>query len=242
MSSHSPEQIKQAVLDGVQVVCKKHDIAEPAQIQRYANAVCDAVLRHRVAIEKGVIPYQIILQDETDLLDKSIQTLPERMADYRAASRSNERSHSASSIARNKPENTAKSIDVKLAESRTPLQKLVRQDCVRLSLVSPEKAEQMVIQMTGKTREQAEADIMQELRNNLHKQVQLYIRKHKGGPWASMKLQEGLRLDITKTHSVQDVLLLTRKLLKEREHWEASNTKGLWGTLVGGIKLSRNKK
>lgn len=242
MSTVSRQQIQQAVHQNVSELCSKYQIDDPEQIQRYANAVCDAVLRHRTAIEKGVIPYQMILQDEVDLLDKSIQTLPERMADYRAANRRVERSSTPSYGLDKKPEITAKSIDVKLAESRTPLQKLVREDCVRLSLLSPEKAKTMATQMTGKTREQAEAEIMQELRNSLHQQVQTYVRKNKGGPWGSTKQQEEIRLDITKTHSVQDVLLLTRKLLKERQHWESSQSKGLWGTLVDGIKLTRRKR
>lgn len=127
----------------------------------------------------------------------------------------------------------------KLEESRKPLRKILNEDCVRLGLLDIKRAEKLASRLAGKSREDAEAEIVAEIRNNLHQQVRAYLRKYKGGPWPSPKLQEELRVDIASTNSVHAVVTLTRFLLKERRNWETKMKKGKLGNLFGGkIRIS----
>jgi hypothetical protein len=129
-------------------------------------------------------------------------------------------------------------MEARLQVERKPLRKLIREDCISLGLVSKDRAEALVNGLAGRTREQAEADIVAELRNNLHQQIRQYIRRHKGGPWSSPKAQEELRLDVVATHHIHGVLTLARQVLQERQKWESSQKKGVMQSLLGG-KLKR---
>lgn len=133
------------------------------------------------------------------------------------------------------------SLDNKLAEARKPVQELVRDECVHLGLLTPDRADKLATSMAGKTPEQAEADIIDELRNNLHKQIQAYIRKKKGGPWKSIRQQEDVRVDIVNTRSVRGVITLTKQLLAEQVRWEEKQPKGLFGNLFSGVRVSKTK-
>jgi len=131
-----------------------------------------------------------------------------------------------------------KAMEEKLQEARKPLQKLLLEDCVHLGLLTRERAEEAARSAIGRTRDDAEKIFVVELRNNLHQQVRSYIRKHKGGPWPKPKDQDGLRLDIVATRSVQSVLMLARQVLRERTKWEQEREGGVVRNLLGGkLKL-----
>lgn len=134
------------------------------------------------------------------------------------------------------------SLDNKLAETRKPVQELVRNECIHLGLLTSKRAEKLATSMAGKPPEQAEADIIEELRNNLHKQIQAYIRKQKGGPWKSIRQQEDVRVDIVNTRTVRGVLTLTRQLLAEQVRWEEKQPKGLFGNLFSGVRVLKAKR
>ncbi len=134
------------------------------------------------------------------------------------------------------------SMERKLEHERKPLRKVLQEDCVRLGLLEVERAKRLSAQMAGKEPRQAEAEIVTELRNNLHEQIRKFMRKNKGGPWDSPKLQEDLRLDIVNTRSVASLVSLTRSLLRERKDWEEKYKKGRFSGLLGGkLKLTTGK-
>ncbi len=145
------------------------------------------------------------------------------------------------SSAKDISEKTLKELDMtkKLAAERKPVQKLVLEDCVQIGLVTRERAEYLVTQFAGKEPKDAELEVVIELRNNLHTQIRKFMRKHKGGPWATPKEQEELRLDIVHTPSISTLLSLTRKILRERREWLDRSRRGITGRIFGDrLKLS----
>ncbi|RMG33253.1 MAG: hypothetical protein D6720_11795 [Gammaproteobacteria bacterium] len=129
----------------------------------------------------------------------------------------------------------AKSMDEKLREGRQPVQELLQKDCVDLGLLDRKQAERMVRSMLGKRPEDAEQEIVEQLRQILQEQVKGIIRQLKGGPWAKPQAQEEIRQDIAHARSVKSVLLLARQVIKERRAWEEKHGKGgLFGGLLGG--------
>jgi hypothetical protein len=129
----------------------------------------------------------------------------------------------------------------KLANERKPIQTLLCEDCVQLGLLKPKRAEYLVTQFAGKLPNEAEDEVVIELRNNLHEQVRKFMRKHKGGPWASPKDQEDLRLEIARTPTVRSMLLLTRQLLRERQQWLNKSKRSLTGRLFGSrLKMEKD--
>ncbi len=129
----------------------------------------------------------------------------------------------------------------KLAAERKPVQKLLLEDCVQIGLVTRERAEYLVTQFAGKEPKDAELEVVIELRNNLHAQIRKFMRKHKGGPWPSPKEQEELRLDIVHTPSINSLLSLTRKILRERKEWLDRSRRGITGRIFGDrLKLSKD--
>lgn len=137
----------------------------------------------------------------------------------------------------------SKSREQKLEDERKPLRTLLQEDCVRLGLVQQDRAKQLSRTLAGRLREDAEKDLVAELRNNLHTQIRTYMRKRKGGPWDSPKIQEEVRLDIEHTNSVHALVSLTRRLLTERKAWEKTADKGILGNLLAGkIRFGSGKK
>ncbi|MCB1925118.1 MAG: hypothetical protein KDJ27_15475 [Gammaproteobacteria bacterium] len=119
-----------------------------------------------------------------------------------------------------------KSMEDKLRDERTPIQALLREDCVQVGLIDPEEAKRLVLGMSGKSSQQAEQDIVERLRQRLQDQVKSFIRRAKGGPWSDPRTQEDLRKDIHTARSVRSVLMLSRQVLKEYQTWEAENRSG----------------
>lgn len=119
----------------------------------------------------------------------------------------------------------------KLDLQRKPVQSLILDECTKLRLVKPERAQQLVEQFSGKQPEEAEEEVVCELRNNLHQQVRAFIRKDKGGAWRSPKAQEEVRMDIAATRTLRGLISLTLEILREREAWCKKNKKGLMSRL-----------
>lgn len=119
-----------------------------------------------------------------------------------------------------------RSMEEKLHDQREPIQVLLVEDCVRVGLVDAQTAAKLVAGMSGKTTQQAEQDIVEQLRQVLQDQVKSFIRKAKGGPWADPRTQEDLRQDIHAARSVRSILLLARQVLKEYQTWQAENGRG----------------
>lgn len=114
----------------------------------------------------------------------------------------------------------AKSMEEKLQDSRKPIQKLLTEDCVSAGLLDRKQAGRIIAGMTGKKPEDAELEIVEKLREILQQQVRAFIRKSKGGPWATPREQNDLRQDIHAATTIRGVLLLSRQILKERQEWE----------------------
>ena len=234
--------------------CRAHGIREPARIAYYTRAVELAVVAELTPRADPSAALGLVLTEQLVLLEAALaaaaagrQRVPDRSVNpARASAESALADPGAAHVA---PEAAsalppvhsgtvdAKSMEEKLQAARKPLRKLLREDCVTLGLVTPERAEALVCGLAGRTRETAELDIVAELRNNLHGQVRSYIRKHKGGPWPSPKSQEELRLDIVGTATVHSLLMLARQTLRERSRWESEQSGGALSSLLGGKLL-----
>ena len=121
---------------------------------------------------------------------------------------------------------TAKSMEEKLKDARTPIQTLLREDCVQVGLIDAKLADKLILGMTGKTSEQAERDIVEQLRQVLQDQVKSFIRKARGGPWSNPRTQEDLRQDIHAAKSIRSILMMTRQVTKEYQTWQQQNRRG----------------
>jgi hypothetical protein len=131
----------------------------------------------------------------------------------------------------------AKVMTERLQEERKPIKELLTADCVKLGLVERKRANYLITQLAGKKPKEAELEVVMELRNNLHKQIKDFIRKHKGGPWATPTQQEEIRLDIVQTPTIRSLIFLTKQLFKERQKWLADNAKGsLLGDMISAKK------
>jgi hypothetical protein len=120
----------------------------------------------------------------------------------------------------------AKSMEEKLRDARRPIGALLTEDCVQLGLLSKKQAGQLVAGMAGNTGEQAEQEIVEQLRQILQTQVKSFIRKAKGGPWRDPRVQEDLRQDIHAARSIRSVLMLARQVVKEYQAWQEGNQRG----------------
>ncbi len=228
----------------VVMLCRSIGHIEPRRVDFYVNAVKQAIFAEAARGGDGVVELDAFLNEQLDYLREALRKPPppklpprgEQVEEPPLPEITKPRHINRISQA---PGPEAMSMEDKLEESRRPLRKILKEDCVRLGLLDIHRAGQITARLSGKRRDEAEGEIVAEIRNNLHKQIRAYIRKRRGGPWASPKLQEDLRLDIAGTNSVHAVVTLTRHLLKERKQWESQLDKGLIGTLLGGkIKLN----
>ena len=121
---------------------------------------------------------------------------------------------------------TPKSMEEKLKDARKPIQTLLTQDCVRIGLIDAKRADRLVLGMTGKTSEQAEQDVVEQLRRALQDQVKSFIRKAKGGPWSDPRTQEDLRKDIHAARNIRSILMMARQVVKEYQTWQQENRRG----------------
>jgi hypothetical protein len=132
----------------------------------------------------------------------------------------------------------AMSMEDKLRESRKPIQKLLREDCVQACLIDLGTAECLIQGMTGKSSEDAEQEIVDRLRESLQQQIRGFIRQTGGeGPWSNPHAQEELRQDVHRMRSVQGVLSMARHVRREYRSWEREH--GWYGIL--GLFSPRRK-
>jgi hypothetical protein len=233
----------------VVLLCHRRRIFSIETTHLYTNAIKQAVLalcRDRDR-DPNVLEVDRILNEQLEMLDLALSRPPvprlpprekpqEETGDEEAPKpKKNARSDQATAV-------EALSMEEKLQVARKPLRELLVKDCVQLRLVDQTRAKALANGMAGRKKEEAEADIVAELRDNLHQQIRSYMRKHKGGPWDSVRKQEDLRLDITHTNTVHNLVVLARQLLKERKDWEGRMNKGLLHNLLGGkLKASQKK-
>ena len=135
----------------------------------------------------------------------------------------------------------AKSMPERLAVQRGGMERLLDNECVTLKLITPSQAKRMKHRMLGQEPEVAEKELVSELRNILHQQVRDFIRRNKGGPWASATLQNDLRMDIIATRSLRSLVTLSKELLSERQEWLNKNKVSLASRLFGGkVRFRKN--
>lgn len=252
------ESVRQVVAAGVSgrvfSSCRSCGVREPARIAYYTRAVEQAVLAVLAGLDDPVGRFDGVLAGQTALLEAALQAqgsgarrhaagcadqdaVPGSAVAEAPAPRRPEPAGHGAVPAPAAPPPSARGMEQKLQEARKPLCKLLREECVHLGLVTAERAEELVHGLAGRLREDAEADIVAELRNNLHHQMRAYIRQQKGGPWPTPKSQEELRLDIVATRSVSSLLTLARQLLRERTQWESRHKVGRVRSLLGGKLL-----
>lgn len=130
----------------------------------------------------------------------------------------------------------AKAMEEKLRDERAPVQQLLLEDCVQLGLLDKKQAQRLVRGMVGKSPQEGERQVVEQLRQILQDQVKGVIRRLKGGPWATPRQQEDMRQDIHNARSVRGILMLARQIIKERREWEKENGTGLFSGWFGTRK------
>lgn len=249
MGTISRKDVESAVAKGVQTTCRARRIMNPKRQAIFCHSIVDAVIAQlpqgQDLNEAGL---KRLTEQQIALLKQSLDTLPKRLAEEKARLRALQADSRTAVLAGETDQQAeaaaatvvaARSMEEKLADSREVMTKLIRVDCVQLGLLTPERAEQVCRHLAGKTPEQAEQDVVTEIRNNLHQQIRKIIRKLKGGPWKSVKQQDELRLEIASTGSLQSVIKLTRHLFRERDTWEKQHARqGIRSLLKGRLKFS----
>ncbi len=215
------------------------------QVDFYINAVKMAVYAHAANADKNVADLDAFINEQVQFLREALRKppppiLPPRQVEEELPPPPQITKPRHINRITKAPGPESMNMQEKLEESRKPLRKILKEDCVRLGLLDQHRAGQISARLAGKKRQDAEAEIVSELRNNLHTQIRGYLRKHRGGPWTTPSLQEDLRLDIANTNSVHAVVTLTRHLLKERHQWESKAKKGLFSNLLGGKLKFKN--
>jgi hypothetical protein len=236
----------------VMLVCSTHGIKDPVEINSRRENLKQEIMQRIAEDNIGVDGLSDLMDgcigklefelehgtDKSDQMPASKEPVEEKQAadqyptvqDVKAKKRSGYQPH-------------AEEMTKKLESERKPIQNLLLEDCVQLRLLEQKRAEYLVTQFAGKLPHVAEEEVVIELRNNLHQQVRRFMRKHKGGPWASPKDQEELRLEIARTPTVRSTLHLTRQLLRERRQWLNKSKKSLTGRLFGSrLKMEKDKK
>jgi hypothetical protein len=133
----------------------------------------------------------------------------------------------------------ALSMEEKLREARKPIQKLLREDCVRACLIDLPTAERLIQGMAGRSSDEAEREVVDRLRESLQQQIRGFIRRTRGqGPWSNPRTQEELRQDVHRMHSVRGVLSMARHVRHEYRNWEREQ--GAYGIL--GLFSPRRKE
>ncbi len=233
----------------VVLLCRARRIFDVDKPGFYSRAVKEAVLALCREGEPTVVEVDRILNEQLEMLDEAlarppVPRLPPRSKPVTEEPESDDPAKPKRSV-RNDQAAAAEalSMEEKLQEARKPLRELLTKDCVRLGLVEQKRARVLAAGLAGRRKEEAEGDIVAELRDNLNRQIRTYMRKHKGGPWDSVGKQEDLRLDITHTKTVHNLVVLARQLLKECKDWKSQTNKSLLHNLLGGkLKASPGGK
>jgi hypothetical protein len=222
----------------------RHGLAELHRINIFVRAIVDVIDHYHPDGTPGLAELEPLITEQLLLLEAALIDARMRreceIADETAASRDPETevredlAEDEATLGADEPQTgvhrralhgmghavAAKAMEEKLRDERAPVQDLLRKDCVNLGLVDPKKAERMVLSMTGKSPEEGEKLVVEQLREVLQKQVKGMIRRLKGGPWATPRAQEEMRQDIHNARSVRSILMLARQIGKERQAWE----------------------
>jgi hypothetical protein len=217
----------------VTLVCSAHGIKDPLEINSKRESVkrdiMERITENHVGVERLSDLLDIcIAKMESDLLqsmeeEKTTDIPVTKSAEPSRKKSSADRKHTSAETTQKKgsgyrPKSAA--LAEKLVSERKPIQTLLREDCVQIGLLKPQRAEYLANQFSGKLPYEAEEEVLVELRQNLHDHVRRIIRKlDGGGPWPTPKDQENLRLEIAEIPTVRSLLYLTRQILREREDW-----------------------
>jgi hypothetical protein len=116
----------------------------------------------------------------------------------------------------------------KLTINRKPVVELLQKECVDFHLLTPKRAKYWVHNLSGRIIKDVEAEIVNEISDNLLKNVRTYMRKNKKDhPWQSPSAQEQVRSDITSTRTIKGMLMLTSQILWEARQHKNSDNNGL---------------
>ncbi len=224
------------------MVTSRYGITDLSRVAVFVRALTEVVDHFHPQGRPSLLSLEPLIREQLDLLEKALQraqadeirfsdsVLPPREEDPPAQEQSELEEKPA---ARHKRQPklgaettvTVKSKEEKLRDEREPVQKLLREDCVHAGLLDKKKAETLIRSMLGKEPQQAEQDIVDQLRQILQDQVKAAIRR-KNGPWTTPQAQEDMRKDIHNTRSVKSVLMLARQIRKEMQDWKKQNGKG----------------
>lgn len=222
MDDHSREMAEINISGRVFVICQSRGVVDPQIIRQYRE-IFHQEMFDQLSDEFTPSEFNQLLDKTSAWLEAEIdQTNPQpTTADKPKEAPDSKVKTSKSDKQTYIPE--AKSMAERLADQRQLIERLLARDCVDLMLITPDQVSKFKRRMIGVEPAQAEKDIVADLRNILHQQIRAFIRKHEGGPWGTVKLQNELRLDIAATKSLQSLVNLTRELISERDSWLQSN-------------------
>jgi hypothetical protein len=215
----------------VMMACNSHNIRDLEAINQYKQWVKNEILAQMEQDALGVDSLMRVMDEKMDLLQQKLKKgegCSDQGVETTAESKAEKKQKASSGY---KPKST--DMPTKLAKKRKPLTKIILEDCVQLGLLANKRAKYLVVQMAGKQPQDAEREVVNELRDNLHKQVRKLIRKDKKGPWSSPMAQEELRLEIVQTPTVRSMVFLTREILREREEWRDKSRSSITGRIFG---------
>jgi hypothetical protein len=213
----------------VTLLCSAHGIKDPLEINTRRESVkrdlMERITMNPVGIERLSDLLDICIAEMESELVQSVEgektakaKSPEPSENKQSAGRKQAGAESTQKTGSGyRPRSAA--LSDKLVSERKPIQTLLREDCVQIGLLKPQRAEYLATQFSGKLTIEAEEEVLVELRQNLHEHVRRIIRKLDGGPWPTPKEQEDLRLEIAEIPTVRSLLFLTRQILREREEW-----------------------
>ena len=226
---------------------RRHGITDPARVAVLARSVVAVIDHHHPEGRPSLLELEPLITEQLALLEASLVEAKMRSAlgvpDASAEAVPPPQEPAPEEAPKRLRKRTlkgkghtvqAKSMEEKLREGRVPVQELLQKDCVQLGLVSAKQAKRLVRGMLGKRPEEAEHEIVEQLRQVLQDQVKGIVRRLKGGPWATPQAQEEMRQDIRGARSVKSILMLARQIAKERAAWEKKHgSRGLFAGLFG---------
>jgi len=227
---------------------RRHGISDPARVAVLARSVVAVIDHHHPEGRPSLLELEPLITEQLALLEASLMearmrsalTVPEVPPEVDPSSQEAAPEEAPKRLRKRTLKGKghtvqAKSMEEKLREGRVPVQELLQKDCVQLGLVSAKQAKRLVRGMLGKRPEDAEQEIVEQLRQVLQDQVKGIVRRLKGGPWATPQAQEEMRQDIRSARSVKSILMLARQIAKERAAWEKKHgSGGLFAGLFGG--------
>lgn len=242
------DPIEANVTGRLMLLLGKHGIFDNHSLLIYRRAVCDAVREQLVEHADDQHGMKQILDEQLALLDDALVRRKQQAGgdshvevSIEVQEDNKEPAEQVSSdpaieevkkrVRREAPPPSGyvpkpKSMEEKLVDARKPMQTLLKEDCVQAGLISSKKADKMIRSTVGKMAEQAEKDLVEQLRQILQDRVKKFIRKSKGGPWSDPRTQEDMRQDIHSLRSVRSVLMLARQINKEYREWENEHRRG----------------